>query len=544
MRTISYALILTVNLMSVSVNLQANASERLLADNPALHSVSTSATAMTADSANTIEAVLLARSTNTLNSQLALKPSIWFSASGQLSERALGLYAAIELAEKNRIAVDDLRSQLQGTLTLEQFEQAHFSVLEQLIKRFSIGQISQGIDPLWKHPAPLFDLQTVRAEILASSSLFTALADRLPKHADYIALLSAYEKLRSLDAEPPKVVFVDYLKQGDVQPTIAQVRARLSWLGYAATDAVSELAPNLYDQQLAQQVRLFQNDHGLDQDAVIGPDTLRWLNLAADERRTIITTVLERWRWLSRDLGQEYLLVNIPGFEVQYFAESRPVQRYTSISGRPTRPTSSFSARIEQLVVNPDWTVPKRILLRDLVPKILSSSDYLEQQGMQAQRLIAGRWQTVANDSVNWQALTWSDQDIRVQQAPSAHNALGQIKFHMPNAHAIYLHDTPSKSLFSDTSRAFSSGCIRVKGVADLARTLMHEKSTQLEQSLLQTETQWIRLPNPVPVYLVYNRAWVDAKGHLQFRDDIYNADKALSKALKSMLKNSHLAER
>lgn len=475
----------------------------------------------------------------------ANEESIWFAPSGKLSERALGLYTALELAEHNLIATDDLRALLDAAKTLDQIDRAHFSVLDDLIKRFSMGQVEPSVDPLWHYPLPMIDLLQARTEILSSPTFLSALSNRLPQHPDYKALVEAYSEQADLDTdEPPKIEFVGYLKQGITHQTIAQVRERLTWLGYPVTDAVSVMVPSLYDLQLAEQVRHFQHDHGLDEDEVIGPDTIRWLNFSAADRRAIIAAVLERWRWLPRNLGSEYILVSIPGFEVQYFSEGLLKQRYTSITGRPARPTHSFTAQIEQLVVNPDWTVPRRILMRDLVPKINANPDYLKSQKMQAQRLINGGWQDVENNSIAWDQLSWDDRDIRLVQTPGEHNALGQIKFHMPNEYAIYLHDTPSKNLFDEVSRAYSSGCVRVKGVADLARILMHERSELLEQSLLQKNTQWVRLPKPVPAYLVYHRAWVDSDGRLQLRDDIYHSDRVLSRALAGMMKNAHLAQR
>jgi len=470
---------------------------------------------------------------------------LWYdSSSDMVTERALGLYAAVLLAQHHAIETEDLKLTLQRADSIDEVDAAHTRVLDQLITRFSLGELPTSIDPLWDHPEPDFDLIKLRHEILSAPALLPALEVLLPRHSDYQALVDLYHKQPSTQTEPDKLEFRGFFKPGQVHQDIRLVRERLSWLGYPALDAVSELVPRLYDDLLVEQIRKFQGDHGLDTDAIIGPQTLRWLNYSAGDRRALIAAVLERWRWLPRELGEEYLLVSIPGFEVRYFDRGELIESHISISGRPSRPTRSFVAQLEQFVINPDWTVPRRILMRDLVPKILADPNYLTQQGMQAERLFGDRWQAVENDEINWAAISWDDKDVRLVQAPGEKNALGQIKFHMPNSHAIYLHDTPSKELFADASRAFSSGCIRVEGVTELAKRLMHGDIEQLELSLAQTETRWLRLPKPIPVYLFYNRAWVDSNGRLQLRDDVYDADRQFFARSRIKLNNSQLAER
>ncbi len=484
-----------------------------------------------------------------LSVQLFAASDRWYNAeTGQVTERALGLHAAIILGDQHGLESADLKLRLQQAQTLNEVDQAHSDVLDSLIRRFSVGQVPTSIDPLWHYPEQSLDLAAVRASVLAAPALLPALESLLPQHPDYLGLVKAYAQQRELiGSEPAQLPFTAYFKPGGLHEDILLVRERLDWLGYEASDEISDLAPRLYDEQLAANVRLFQADHGLETDAVIGPDTLEWLNYSASDRVELLAAVLERWRWLPREFGERYLLVSIPGFEVRYFNQGELAERHISISGRPARPTRSFQATVEQLVVNPNWTVPRRILMRDLVPKILANPQYLSTQGMQAERLVAGRWQAVPNESIDWAALEWGDTDVRLVQAPGNNNALGQVKFHMPNSHAIYLHDTPSKELFADASRAFSSGCIRVEGVTDLARTLLMGNTEKFEASLLQPETRWLRLPQSVPVFLVYNRAWLDVDGRLQLRDDIYKADRELIASMvgnESKLKNTQLVQR
>ncbi len=460
--------------------------------------------------------------------------SVWVNDDRSLpSQRGLDLISAVELADRQGFDTQSLRLELQNAQTDAQLDAAQNRVLKTLIGWFSKGQINPSVDPLWSYPVPQADIDAEYLKALRAPDLLKGLSSLLPSHPDYLALVDALGIEKKRAAEPAAVNFKGLIRLGDSAPAIEQIRKRLEWLGYLQQDETTRLAPRLFDQALDVALKQFQKTHGLEADGIAGPDTLSGLNQSQDERIAQIRVALERWRWLPRNLGPEYLMVLTPGFEVRLVGpDNQVLERYKSISGRKTRPSNSFAAQVEQLVVNPDWTVPVRIMVRDLIPKIINDPEYLSRQQIAVQIWQDGHWQAVDSAQINWSDLSASGQSVRLVQSPGPGNALGQLKFYMPNPYAIYLHDTPHKELFDEAQRAFSSGCIRVQNVSALARSILGTRADQLVPLLSDTKTQWLRLPKPLPVYLIYMRTWVDESGGLQMRDDIYDIDRLVAQRL------------
>jgi murein L,D-transpeptidase YcbB/YkuD len=207
------------------------------------------------------------------------------------------------------------------------------------------------------------------------------------------------------------------------------------------------------------------------------------------------------------------------------------------VVGRPARRTPVFSSRIAYLVFNPYWNVPRTIAVEDILPKLASGVDYLVQQRI---RVFAGR--TANANEVNPQTVDWERYDknhfpFRLRQEPGPDNALGRIKFIFPNRFAVYLHDTPQRSLFNFTQRDFSSGCIRLENARALAAYLLKDRSAYspdtIASLLSRGARRVVRMADPIPVHLIYMTAWVDPDNHLQFRNDIYQRDRDLNTALK-----------
>ena len=266
---------------------------------------------------------------------------------------------------------------------------------------------------------------------------------------------------------------------------------------------------------------------------MVGPKTLSELNQPLKQRLAQLEVNLERWRWMPRELGERYILVSPAGYFLE-LVENGQVSLYTkTITGRPRRPTPSFYSDLSYLTVNPDWTVPRRIMREDLLPKIRADINWLAENRVRVQLYRDGRWSYVSPEEIDWQ----SPGNIRLIQAPGADNALGQLKFGMDNPYSIYLHDTPSKYLFDKPLRPFSSGCVRVEGIDQLAQRLISTSPSMqswFDAAQADGEKRIRKLPEPVPVYLVYLSAWVDPDGWAQFRPDIYGLDEQLQARLES----------
>jgi murein L,D-transpeptidase YcbB/YkuD len=265
--------------------------------------------------------------------------------------------------------------------------------------------------------------------------------------------------------------------------------------------------PAALDPSRVEEVQAFQLRHGLEPDGVVGPATLRALNVPAADRVRQIELNLERWRWLPRDPGGRHVMVNVAGFELAAVEDGRTALSMRIIVGKTYQRTPLFTSAMTQVVLNPSWHVPASITSKEIVPRLKRDPGYLARQGFY-----------------------WSNG--RLIQRPGPQNALGRIKFLFPNRFNVYLHDTPSRSLFERTVRTFSHGCMRVEKPLELARWVLGWTPETLEAALATRRERSIPLPVPLPVHVAYWTAWVDGEGVLQLREDVYGRDEALRKAL------------
>ena len=310
--------------------------------------------------------------------------------------------------------------------------------------------------------------------------------------------------------------------------------------GFRKVAAVAETGPRsdgdtLFDETLAEAVRRFQRRHGLLIDGIVGPNTLAALNVPVSERVRQIEVNLERWRWLPEDLGERYILVNIPGFQLDVVEKGEPVLEAKVVVGKPKRPTPVFSSNVSYLVLNPYWNIPWTIAVEDMLPKLRRDPYALYRQKIRIFDTRAGG-REIDPGTVNWRSVNKNNFHYRLRQDPGPWNALGRIKFMFPNEHAVYLHDTSSPGLFNTTQRTYSSGCVRVSKPVDLAAYLLKEDPRWTQNTIQSATTRrrerTVNLPEEIPIHLLYWTAWVDESGVDHFRDDIYDYDKSVSQAL------------
>jgi len=370
---------------------------------------------------------------------------------------------------------------------------------------------------------PDLDASTVLESALAAGKVRQALADLAPAQAGYRSLKQALARYREIAARGgwPAVPAGPTLKPGEKGERVAALRARLeasAELAMAAPGAPGDPAAvdrDFFDPSLQAAVRTFQERNGLDADGAVGPGTLEALNVTAAERVRQIEINLDRWRWLPRDLGERYVMVNIAGFALDVVEAGKPALSMRVVAGKPTNRTPMFSGTMTHLVLNPYWNVPSGILKKEVLPHIARDPGYLARQNME---MLPGG---------------------KVRQRPGANNALGKIKFLFPNRFDVYLHDTPSRSLFSRSVRTFSHGCIRVEKPLELAEYLLKDDPAwtpeKIQKALAKGSESWVKIPNPLPVHLAYWTAWVDDAGVTQFRKDVYGRDKPLAEKLEAV---------
>jgi murein L,D-transpeptidase YcbB/YkuD len=318
----------------------------------------------------------------------------------------------------------------------------------------------------------------------------------------------------------------DLIRPGDSSERVTLLKQRL--LGPGDYDQT-------YDERLREAVLAYQKSAGLEPDGVVGANTLEVLNATTVQWIDRIDANLERWRWLPRATPPSYLQVNIADFALTAVEDGEQVLRMDVIVGRPHRQTPVFSEALSYLVLNPYWNVPHSIAIEDKLPALKADPAALSAQGFEVK--LEGRDDFLSVDAVDWNRVTASGFRHQLRRRPGSANALGRIKFMLPNPFAIYLHDTPDRRLFSREERSFSSGCIRLSRPLELAEWLLRRDGnpvvSKLPALLSSGETHTIYLRNALPTYLVYFTAFASADGAVSFRRDVYARDKPVIAALR-----------
>jgi murein L,D-transpeptidase YcbB/YkuD len=224
---------------------------------------------------------------------------------------------------------------------------------------------------------------------------------------------------------------------------------------------------------------------------------------------------LERWRWLPSSLGDRYVYVNVPEFRMELVEGGRKAIDMAVVVGKQQSQTPVFSDRMEYVELNPEWNVPPSIAREEILPKLASDPGYLARNDME---------------------FVGSDGNTRIRQRPGPDNPLGQIKFMFPNEFDVYLHDTPADHLFSRAERGFSHGCIRLERPVQLAEYLFKDdpnwSGARIREAIVSGEQKSIKLPQKIPVHILYFTAWVEDDGTIHFRQDLYGHDTRLDAAL------------
>jgi murein L,D-transpeptidase YcbB/YkuD len=321
----------------------------------------------------------------------------------------------------------------------------------------------------------------------------------------YAVLKQALLRYRALSAHPwPEVRTKDD----------ATLAARLAAEGYGRSGAdvagARTPVPALRDA-----LKDFQTANGLDADGKLDDKTLTMLNISPGERAQQIAANMERWRWLPRDLGQRYVMVNVAGASLALVENGEAAITSRAVVGAPDKPTPILATEAVAITLNPVWHLPKSIIKNEIEPKLADDSDYLERKGMER------------------------TDDGDIIQRPGPQNALGTVKFEMPNNFDVYMHDTPSKRAFLSDERTLSHGCVRVERITELAQHILGVQEDELKENIASGETSRQPIKPPVPVYIQYWTAVPREGNQVGFRPDVYQRDARMIAALD---RNAHLA--
>ncbi len=296
-------------------------------------------------------------------------------------------------------------------------------------------------------------------------------------------------------------------KPGDSAATISQIKRRLLLTGDLTTNDTSAF----YTDSLVTAIKRYQHRNGLTEDGIVGASLFKAMNRPISERIRQILINMERIRWVPAQPSTDYLLVNIPEFRLHVYEKGDYVWSMNVVVGAVAHNTVIFNGNLKYIVFSPYWNVPPGIMQKEILPGIRRDKNYL------------------ANHNMEWNGGA-------VRQKPGPRNSLGLVKFLFPNSYNIYLHDTPSKSLFKETKRAFSHGCIRLSEPKRLAEYLLRNDPGWNEASITKAmnsgKEKYVTLKQTIPVFIGYFTAWVDHDGKLNFRDDVYGHDKEMAEHL------------
>lgn len=382
-------------------------------------------------------------------------------------------------------------------------------------------------------PAPRPSLMDTFLTALRTATVRKALDELEPAHPAYASLkraLSRYRKIAGSGGWQP-VPPGPSLKPGMRHERVQALRARLAVTGDLTWESAH---PLFYDEVLAGAVRAFQTRHHLEADGIAGKATLAAMNIPVADRISQIRVNLERARWVMHDMPAANIVIDIAGFNLQYYHQGRLVWKTRVMVGEPFNQTPVFRSAITYLVLNPTWTIPPDILKNETVPRILTEKDYLAKQRL---RVLTASGEEVDPTTVPWGQYLGKRPPYTLRQDAGPDNALGLIKFIFPNPYHVYLHDTPSKSLFDKARRAFSHGCIRVQHPLDLGKMLIANdpgnptSAARFDQVLASGKTSTIFLKEPLPIFLMYLTANAE-NGQVQFMPDLYQRDRGILDAL------------
>jgi len=397
-----------------------------------------------------------------------------------------------------------LESLLHGDLTFDDAWQ-----LDTLLTRtfflyardVSYGRVEPAlVDSQWTRSARSMDLAALLEMALDAEQVAPILRDLVPSQSGYTALRDAMGRYR------------DVAQHGGWPVPLG---ARLAAEGYDTTAGVPAA------------LRRFQELHGLEPDGILGSATRTQLRISAATRARQIALNLERWRWLPRSLGSRYVVVNSAAFVLELVENGAVTFTTRAIVGRPDWPTPIASSRATDIIFRPVWNVPRTIAVQELLPIIRRDSTYLTREGF---RVLGDSSQPQA---IDWATVTESTFVYQLAQEPGPDNPLGGMKLVFWTPFSVFIHDTPVRLSFSERWRAFSHGCIRVEEAGALAALLLPAWSVDsIAAAMGRGRQRWVRLPQPIPVHLVYWTAWVAEDGLVAFAGDPYGWDEKLASAL------------
>jgi len=409
--------------------------------------------------------------------------------------------------------------------------------LVRLLYQLYFGKVSpNGLDANWNFARPVLSddpvkiISTAIAEANVAGLIEKAKLDH-PFYGSLKATLQAYTQVE-VSGGWPELPPGPTVKPGAADSRMPVLRRRLTITGEYQDDGNAD--SDILDEKLAEALRHFQKDHGLEPDGTLGAQTHAALNVPVHQRIEQIRVNLERARWVLRTIGDEMVVVNIAGFYLRVVLEGKPTWATRVIVGQTYHKTPIFTEAMKHVVLNPDWTVPRSIVRNELFAKASANPGYLTANNY----VLTSASGPVDPATLDWSQWTAATFPYGVVQRPGPNNALGLVKFLFPNKYSVYLHDTPRRDLFIKSGRTFSHGCIRVEDPLKLAEIILANRlgwdRAKIDSVLAAGKLHQVNLPKPLSVLLLYWTVDPQFDGSARFYQDVYGRDARLLKALNS----------
>lgn len=380
----------------------------------------------------------------------------------------------------------------------------------------------------WDLKKTPFDINKNLTNALDGDSLSSVFDRITPKHIIYKKLKNALFIINSMPDDTLKPIETsEKLKLKDTSSSVLNIKRKLIyWKDLKPKDSLTKV----YDDETFKAIKKFQIRHGLASDGIIGKATILALNTSKEDRKKQLIANMERWRWFPREMGEHYIIINIPDFKLYTVYKKDTTGSHNIIVGTSKRKTPVLNSKLSYAVFNPTWTVPPTILKEDIIPATIKNRNYLatknitiyDQNGKEV-----NIWKWDPEKAMNY----------RYVQSPGTFNSLGMVKIIFPNNYSVYLHDTNHREYFEKTDRSLSSGCVRVQHPLEFTEYLLDDKVNwnldKITETLKTAKTQNAKIKKDIYIYQLYWTAWSD-RNTLQFRPDIYDLDKELYSKLRN----------
>ena len=380
----------------------------------------------------------------------------------------------------------------------------------------------------WDLKPDKLDIPTLLINGVYGDSLEKVIERCKPTHVVYKSLKKSLAAINKFPEDTiGEIKFTVKIIKNDTNNVLPRIKRRLMyWRDMVKADSITEI----YDKQTFIAVKTFQERHGLSPDGIIGKGTVDALNFTKEKRRRQIIVNLERWRWYPQEMGNHYIIVNIPGYVLRVVKDNDTIERKRIVVGKAKRKTPILSSTFNNIVFNPTWTVPPTILKEDLTPSATKNRNYFA-----INNIAIYDYKGNAISSADWKPE--KSKSYRYVQTPGDHNSLGNVKFNFPNHYTVYLHDTNHRDYFGRNYRSLSSGCVRVEDPLPLAQYILKDSINwsleKIYEVIESKQTKIISLRQKIRLHQLYWTAWMDEYGDLKFREDIYNLDDALYNKLR-----------